>query len=178
MSCLVTAYFAFDYHLSGITFEQQKVRALENQVIQLKLKNEALVLQASNNESVGRHVASLKNGKQISFDDLYLNQLKEAKLNHKAEALKQITQKIINNSINPDLLAEAYFERANLSCQNSSNLKEQSCLEDVETVVSQFPESKWAKESLLLLNSVYSKLRRFKEAESVMKIVKSEFSQR
>ena len=92
--------------------------------------------------------------------------------------MKRITNKIISNSLNPDLLAEAYFEKANLSCQNSSSLNEQSCLEDIEIVVAQFPESKWAKESLLLLSTVYTKLRRFKEAESVMKIVKSEFLQK
>ena len=178
MSCLSTAYFAFDYHLSGISFEQQKVQALQNQVKQLKLKNNALVLQTSNIGSVGRQVASLKNGKQISFDDLYLNQLKEAKINRKAETMKQITNKIIRNSLNPELLAEAYFEKAFLSCQDSNNLKEQTCLEDVEIIVAQFPESKWAGESLVLLSSVYTKLRRFKEAESVMKIVKSEFSQK
>ena len=154
------------------------MQALQNQINQLKLKNEALVLQTSSIGSVGRQVASLKNGKQISFDDLYLNQLKDAKLNRKTESMKRITHKIISNSLNPDLLAEAYFEKANLSCQNSSSLNEQSCLEDIEIVVAQFPESKWAKESLLLLSTVYTKLRRFKEAESVMKIVKSEFLQK
>ena len=93
--------------------------------------------------------------------------------------MKQITEKIIKNSVDSDLLAEAYFERASLSCQSSSNtFKDETCLEDVEMIVSQFPESKWAKESLILLSSVYTKLRRFKEAESVTKIVKSEFGQR
>lgn len=179
VSCLSTAFFTFDYHLSGISFEQQKVSALESQVLQLKLKNEALILQAGNSGSVGRQIASLKNGKQISFDELYLGQLKDAKLNQKTETMKQITEKIIKNSVDPELLAEAYFERASISCQSSSNnFKDETCLEDVETIVSQFPESKWAKESLILLSSVYTKLRRFKEAESVTKIVKSEFGQR
>ena len=179
VSCLSTAFFAFDYHLSGISFEQQKVSALESQVLQLKLKNEALILQAGNSGSVGRQIASLKNGKQISFDELYLGQLKDAKLNQKTETMKQISEKIIKNSVDPELLAEAYFERASISCQSSSNnFKDETCLEDVETIVSQFPESKWAKESLILLSSVYTKLRRFKEAESVTKIVESEFGQR
>ena len=179
VSCLSTAYFAFDYHLSGITFEKQKVRALEDQVVQLQLKNEALLLQADGSGLLGRQIASLKNGKQISFDELYASQLEDAKLSQKTEVMKQVTEKIINNSANSELLAQAYFERASLSCQSSSNsFKDETCLEDVETTVSQFPESKWAKESLILLSSVYTKLRRFKEAESVIKIVKSEFAQR
>lgn len=179
VSCLSTAFFAFDYYLSGVTIEQQKVRALENQVVQLKLKNEALTLQAGGGGLVGRQIASLKNGKQISFDELYARQLQDAKLNKKTEVIKQISEKIIKNSADSDLLAEAYFERAYFSCQSSSNsFKDENCLEDVETIVSQFPESKWAKESLILLSSVYTKLRRFKEAESVTKIVKSEFAQK
>ncbi len=172
-SCLSTAYFAFDYHLSGIAFEKQKVHVLENQLVQLKLKNEALVLQATN-FSNRRQIASLPGGKQISFDQLYQSQLSAAKKQRRPELINFITNKIINNSTDPGLLAEAYFEKAYASCQ--LNFKEEACLQDIETIVGQFPESKWAGESLVLLSTIYLKLKRFKEAETVFTLVKTEFS--
>lgn len=171
--CLSTSYFAFDYHLSGISFEKQKVQILENQLIQLKLKNEALILQAAN-FSNRRDIASVQNSKQISFDQIYRAQLQQAKKVPAAQGMAFVINKIISNSADPDLLAEAYFEKSVLTCRG--NFKEQSCLHDIETVVSQFPESKWAAESLVLLSGIYLKLKRFKEAESVMNLVKVEFA--
>ncbi len=176
VSGLSSAYLAFDYHLSGVDFEQQKVQALQNQVLQLKLKNEALILQASTTSSFQRQIASVKSNKYISLDGLYRDQLHQAKTEKKMALIKEITQKIIGNSVDADLLAEAYFEKAYLSCR--VNFKDNVCLDDVEIIVSQFPETKWARESLTLLSDVYSKLKRFKEADSVMKIVKSEFLQK
>ncbi len=171
--CLATSYFAFDYHLSGISFEKQKVQILENQVVQLKLKNEALVLQAAN-FSNRRDIASVQGGKQISFDQIYRAQLQQAKKVPTALGLSAVINKIINNSADPELLAEAYFEKTVIACQG--NFKEQSCLQDIETIVSQFPESIWAAESLVLLSGIYLKLKRFQEAESVMNLVKVEFA--
>lgn len=171
--CLSTSFFAFDYHLSGLSFEKQKVQILENQVVQLKLKNEALTLQAAN-FSNRRDIASVQGAKQISFDQIYRAQLQQAIKVSNSEALTFIINKIINNSTDADLLAEAYYQKSVVTCHG--NFKEQSCLQDIETVVSQFPESKWAAESLALLSGIYLKLKRYKEAESVMNLVKVEFA--
>ena len=171
--CLSTSYFAFDYHLSGISFEKQKVQVLENQVVQLKLKNEALILQAAN-FSGRRGIASVQKSKQISFDQIYQAQLQQAKKLPTAAGMSFVIDKIINNSADPELLAEAFYEKSVLTCQG--NFKEQSCLQDIEIVVSQFPESKWAAESLILLSGIYLKLKRFSEAESVLNLVKVEFA--
>lgn len=177
-STLIIAYFAFDYHLSGITTEKQKVSTLENKIQKLQLSNEALKLQlcsdsATVGNSAGRNIASLLGKKEISFDELYKSQLQTAVRSQSVKDILALTQKILTTSANADLLAWTLYEQSQVSCQLKPN--EEHCFSDIETLVVQFPESKWAGESLVNLSKIYMKLKKFSEAASVIKIVKSEF---
>ncbi|OFZ32022.1 MAG: hypothetical protein A2622_12380 [Bdellovibrionales bacterium RIFCSPHIGHO2_01_FULL_40_29] len=171
---LATSYFAFDYHLSGVELEKQKTKALETQLVQMKLQNEALEIRLGQS-APSRQIASIQNStKEISFDSFYRTQLQKAKNQQKAESILKVTKKILETSADTELLGEAYFEQALAHCHLT--FKEDLCLIDIENVVSQFPESKWAGESLILLSSVYTKLKRFKEADSILQIVRAEFA--
>lgn len=170
---LITSYMAFDYHLSGITLEQNKNKILEHKISQLNLVIESL--QAKNN-GTGRSIASIgPNGKTISLDSFYKEQMAAARAQKDATRVLSVAQKIIASSADTDLLAQAYFYKSEISCATYV-IKENSCLADVEVLVGQFPESVWAGEALIVLSSVYTKQKRYKEANSLLKIVKNEFS--
>lgn len=171
---LGVAYFSFDYHLSGVTFEKQKNLKLEEKIAQLNVLVEAHGSKAEHMNQ-GRSIASIQPVKEISLDSLYKEQLKVAVNEKNKKNILEISQKIIANSADSDFLAQAYFRRADVECE-SINTKEANCLNDIETLVSQFPESNWAGEGLLLLSHVYLKQKKYKEAQSILKIVKSEFS--
>lgn len=174
-SLLTSAFFAFDFHLSGIDLEKQKAVILDNKVRELKVANEALQLQVTDAASQAtRKVASITPRKEILFDDIYKSQLQFAVSQKKVDDILSLSQKILNTSADQSLLAEALFQKTVVSCKIKQ--KEAVCFNDIEALVSQFPESKLAGESLVMLIEIYHKLKRFKEAESVIKVVKTEFS--
>ncbi len=175
-STLLSAFFAFDFHLSGVELERQKVAALENKVKELEVTNESLKLQIADNTGLSkgsRRLASVSI-KEILFDDLYKNQLKSAVAKRTVAEILLVTKKIISGSTDANLLAEAMYEKSVVSCQLAPN--DEQCLSDIESLVTQFPESQWAGESLVILSQIYTKLKRFPEAESVLRIVKTNFS--
>lgn len=167
---LATAYISFDYHLSGVSFEKSKNETLQRQLSQLNLVVESLQAQASPN----RGIASVGPTKMITLDGLYKEQLTAARVSKDSKKVTALSEKIIGSSLDPDLLAQAYFLKAELSCATYL-IKENTCLSEIETLISQFPESVWAGEGLLVLSAIYSKQKRYKEANSLLKIVKAEF---
>ena len=175
---LCSSYFAFDYHLSGITFQQQKVRALERKIAELKIANESILLRSEQPPTArsekSRQIASLQLRKKISFDDLYKSQLQAAVVGKNAETILLTSQKIMNTSADSELLAEAMFQKSMVFCHLKQ--KESLCFSEIENLVTQFPDSKWAGESLVELSEIYTHLKRFSEAESVISIVRAEFS--
>lgn len=163
---------AFDYHFSGVGIEKSK-----NVVLEKELKELNLVITSLENksETSKRGIASVSATKSIPMDGFYKEQLRSARAAKDAVKVAELAQKIIASAIDPEILAEAYFGKAEISCATYL-IKENSCLGDIEILVSQFPESVWAGEGLIVLSTVYSKQKRYKEASSLIKIVKNEFA--
>ena len=177
-STLLSGYFAFDFHLSGVAIEKQKVYALESKIQKLQLSNEALQLMHANFESeknlTSRKVASIQSKKEISLDEIYKSQLQSAVHDQDVKEILSVTKKISQSSADNHLLAQALYENSRVWCQ--FKLNEEQCFTETETLISQFPESKWAGEALLNLYEIYMKLRKYPEAAAVIKTAKLEFS--
>ncbi|MFZ3229291.1 MAG: hypothetical protein WA160_03725 [Pseudobdellovibrio sp.] len=171
VSALAVTFISFDYHLSGIAFEKNKNKILEQKISKLNLIIEAY---ETKENPVKRGLASIGSVKAISMDELYIEQLKTIRVEKNKKISGALVQKIIANSINPEILAQAYYVKAEINCATYLT-KENSCLSDIEIIIGQFPESEWAGDGLILLSEVYAKQRRFKEASSVLKIVRTEF---
>jgi len=169
---LATAYISFDYHLSGIKTEQAKTQALQRKVNELAVQ---LASVEHNSSTQKRGIASVAPVKDISLDGLYKEQMRLAREEKDSAKVMRAAQKIIEGSSNPQLLPEAYFRKAEITCATFV-AKENSCLADIEVLVGQFPESPWTGEALVILSSVYTKQKRYKEASSLIEIVKSEFA--
>ena len=75
--------------------------------------------------------------------------------------------------LDPNKIAEALYNEAKLSCLKPK--KENGCLEKIDSLVSQFPESKWAGKSLVVLANLYIKDKNLEQAEELQSIVQIQF---
>lgn len=171
-SSLLVGYIAFSFHFSGFHSDQKYTAQLEKKVqrLQMALKKQSPYQTTSKT----RTVASLP-PKEISLDKVYFENLRNLKnsSNLSEEKLKLLSQKILQSSPESEALAETYFLMAQLNCEKFK--KEDNCLSQIETLVSQFPESTWTGRGLLLLSQLYLKMNRTAEARSVLTVIKKEF---
>lgn len=72
-----------------------------------------------------------------------------------------------------EAFAKAQFERLKKSCYEAG--QELECVSTVERVVTHFPESVWAAESLVVLTDYYYRTRRMTQAHELVDILKREF---
>ena len=91
----------------------------------------------------------------------------------KARTLASLSEVSSPVELDRNVLAEGLYKEARTECdQLKKNL---SCLERIDAVVTQFPESKWAGQSLILLTGIYIKEKKYEQAADLVKIVRSEF---
>lgn len=79
----------------------------------------------------------------------------------------------IGTALDNQAAAKKYYSKIRSVCFEPS--KEMECLTHIELVVSQFPETVWAAESLIILTEIYHQNRRDKQAQDVLHILKEEF---
>lgn len=82
---------------------------------------------------------------------------------------------VVGTAIDNQDAAKKYYTKVRSSCFEPS--KEIECLTNIDLVVSQFPETVWAAESLIILTEIYHQNRRAKQAQEVLYILKQEFKQ-
>jgi len=78
-------------------------------------------------------------------------------------------------SVDANEVARSYFSKAKEYCYQPS--KEVDCVTTIDTVITQFPESVWAGESLLLLTDLYRRTNRKDQIEDIVKILKTDFKE-
>jgi outer membrane protein assembly factor BamD (BamD/ComL family) len=69
--------------------------------------------------------------------------------------------------------ARDFYSQARQNCYQLG--REAECLNNIETVVSQFPESRWAGESLVILGDFYHRTNRAEQAREIVRILKKDF---
>jgi hypothetical protein len=140
-----TFYYA---HTSLDYFENNpELKAKYERTIQLKALNKELKeIKQKSQQSVSRAVASI-----------------DAKSD----------KVVIGSALDTQEAAKRYYSQVRASCFEPS--KEMECLSNIDLVVSQFPETVWAAESLLILTEIYQQNNRNKQAVDVINILKNEF---
>jgi hypothetical protein len=78
-------------------------------------------------------------------------------------------------SIDANDIARNYFAKAKEYCYQPS--KEVECVTTIDTLITQFPESIWAGESLLVLTDLYRRTNRTSQIDDIVKILKTDFKQ-
>lgn len=145
-----------------------------------KKQNESLKVQLASLESQSlRLPASLsselsqKRGEPIDMSDFYFSKAQDLyKKNQINEALK-VLEKVIQNSFIVENLAKARYLKIEYKCKSDID---DSCLSDIDYLVTQHPESTWTGLSLQTLSRYYEKKQQFAESQSLKKIIKKNFS--
>lgn len=72
-----------------------------------------------------------------------------------------------------EAFANLQYQRLKKSCYEAG--QELDCINTIERVVTHFPESKWAAESLVILTDYYYRTRRMTQAHELVAILKKDF---
>lgn len=136
----------------SLLIEQKKNADLVEQVEVLKLQQVALLSKSNLNQSGQR--------RSVASEKTTIPASKEIQL--KEVGVTDITRQ-----------AESLFNQINQMCEAQKN--HLLCVQKVEEMTTQFPETSWAGRSLLKLSEFYIQTHRFEKAKEVMQIVKSEF---
>lgn len=75
--------------------------------------------------------------------------------------------------IDPAKIAEKLYQDVVEQCINRK--KDLLCLDKVDAILTQFPESKWSGKTLVVLTGRYIKEKRYDQAADLVQIVRSEF---
>ncbi|WP_148284955.1 hypothetical protein [Pseudobdellovibrio exovorus] len=111
---------------------------------------------------------------------LHVIDVKTAKSKAVSRAIASIPQNsavgdvVLDSSATPEKMAKKFYEEAKMKCYQEG--QEKACIQTIDKVVSHFPESIWAGESLVLLTDYYYRTARLKQAREVVQILKDEFS--
>lgn len=153
-------YKTAEFQFSGVQYEKEKNKILLHQIEQLKLKDQVSAFEKKQDDestlleptgSRKRNIASLGPVKSFKFAPIDSN------------------KELLDSSA----LAESFFNKAKLNCEKYK--KEDVCTQNIDIVLTQFPETRWAGESLLLLSRLYMKTRHLERAREVLNIVRREF---
>ncbi len=87
----------------------------------------------------------------------------------------EVVNSVGHSSSDVNDLARKYYSKAKENCYQPK--KEAECMANIDTLVSQFPESIWAGESLLLLTELYYRNNRNAQILDLIKILKTDFKQ-
>ena len=146
----VLSYTFYYAHNSLDYFENNPIlKAKYDRTVKLKaLDKELKAMREKTPTSVSRQIASIDNSKE---------------------------NYVVGSALNNQDAAKKYYSKVRSLCFEPS--KEMDCLTSIDLVVSQFPETVWAAESLIILTEIYHQNRRDKQAQDVLQILKHEFKQ-
>jgi hypothetical protein len=168
----IYVFSSFEALQRGSPFEQKRIGLL-------KRENEGLRVQlASVEEQAQRGVASIRGAqgkKNIDLGQFYLSQYESSLAAKDARTALQHLQKIRDVSIDENVVPLSVYKKIVLKCER---VLEKSCLDDVEFLVEQFPESEWTGKSMLWLSDYYTRVKKAKEAQVLREIVAREFGTR
>ncbi len=80
---------------------------------------------------------------------------------------------VVTSALDTNETARFYYAKAKDHCYKAT--AEIDCINEIDTIVSQFPDSIWAGESLIILSDFYKKNNKLKQAEDLLKILRADF---
>jgi len=158
----------------GSDFDKRAIAALSKQNKMLQAQVDSF------QQPVSRSLASVSSNPQISsknidMGEFYFSQYEyySTKENLK-EALNSL-EKVKEKSLDPVLVPKSVYSKIKLKC-NKQLLPE--CVDEIDFLVQQYPESEWTGASMQWLAQNYQKMNRAKEAQTLRSIVDKEFSKK
>ena len=108
----------------------------------------------------------------------FVGKLQKLKERRRLEAVNRAPAALQDEVISPvttdaRLLAREYFAIAKVKCYELKS--ELDCLRTIEQAVTQYPESEWTGQTLVLLTDFYYRTKRLTQAREILSIHKQEF---
>lgn len=140
--------YTFYYAHNSLNYFENNptLKAKYERTVQLKALNKELKNIRKNPTSISRQIASINPAKE---------------------------NLLVGTALDNQAVAKKYYSKIRSVCFEPT--KEMECLSHIDLVVSQFPETVWAAESLIILTEIYHQNRRDKQAQDVLHILKEEF---
>ena len=169
--------------MEGSEFDKKRIQFLSEALEQKKLEIQLVKLESSQNHS-NRSIASVDSDvekslskmkrQDVDLSDFYFLRISELKQKKKYKEALAMVEKIKKSTANDDYLARADYETIAIQC---SNFKlNEVCIETLDNMVLQYPESNWTGRGLQWLSKSYSALNRREDARKIDTILKSDFS--
>lgn len=179
---LSSFYICFDIYIEGSEFDKKRIQFLSQALEQKKLEIQLVKLESSSgfaarniasvDSDVQKSLSKLKH-KDVDLSEFYFMRVTELKQKKKiAEALSMV-EKIKKSTANEDFLARADYETIALQCSNHKLAE--VCIDTLDSMVLQYPESYWTGKGLQWLSKSYSLLNRKEDSRKINEILKSDF---
>ncbi len=158
----------------GSDFDKRTIAALSKQNKMLQAQVDSFQQPAS------RSLASIQpalqmSSKNIDMGEFYFSQYEYySNQENLKEALNSL-EKVKEKSLDPVLVPKSVYSKIKLKC-NKQLLPE--CVDEIDFLVQQYPESEWTGASMQWLAQNYQKMNRAKEAQTLRSIVDKEFSKK
>ncbi|AZZ36874.1 hypothetical protein CIK05_08750 [Bdellovibrio sp. qaytius] len=168
--------------MEGSEFDKKRIQFLSQSLEQKKLEIQLVQLDGSSNsksrniasvdEDVQKSLSKIKH-KDVDLSEFYFMRVKELKQKKKIKEALVMLDKIKKSTANDEYLARADYESIALQC---SNLKlSEVCIDILDNMVLQYPESNWTGRGLQWLSKSYSVLNRKEDSHKIDGIIKSDF---
>ncbi len=153
VSVLTITYKSAQIDLSDSRYQRQVNQKLKNQIKRLELKQK----------------------------EYEINQCEKSQTASDSKPqLSRISRKIASQPsqkteiyVEPEQQAKQMYTEADQQCRKI--VIEPACLDQIEAIVTLFPETKWAGKSLVLLTNIYLQSKKQQQATELIRLVKKEF---
>lgn len=179
---LSSFYICFDIYIEGSEIDKKRIQFLSQALEQKKLEIQLAQLNSSG-DSNSRGIASVDSDVQkslskikhrdVDLSEFYFMRVAELKQKKKFKEALEMVEKIKKSTANDEYLARADYESIALQC---ANLKlSEVCIDTLDNMVLQYPESYWTGKGLQWLSKSYSLLNRKEDSRKIEGILKSDF---
>ena len=178
---MMSFYICFDTYIEGSEYDKREIVILTEQLEQKKFELQMAALNAANPR---RQIASINSAAEprmkfqnhdVDLADFYFMRSAELKRVKKNKEALEMLDQVHKFSGNDDNLARADYETIAINCENFKLLE--SCVQTLDKMVTQYPQSEWTGRGLIWLSKSYQGLSRGEEAHRIAEIIKNDFSE-
>ena len=169
---LSSFYICFDIYISGSEFDKRKIEFLSKKLELKELEVQYVKAQTVGESQQTRGIASVPQT-DIETSKYYFTQIKTLKKNKNPTEALRIAELIKNTSSDANTLARAEYEKMSLQCRDYKMNSE--CIQSVDYLISQFPDTEWTGYSLVWLAKTYKKARRQSDFKEIVSLLKNDF---
>ena len=168
--------------MEGSEFDKKRIQFLSQSLEQKKLQIQLAELDGTLNSN-SRRIASVEGDaqkalaklkhKDVDLSEFYFMRVTELKQKKKFKEALAMVEKIKKSTANDEYLARADYESIALQCPNLKLAE--VCIDALDNMVLQYPESYWTGRGLQWLSKSYSALNRKEDSRKIDGIIKSDF---